>query len=94
MEKLVLLMMLLLRNQLGLLWVLQFYSCVKKLNMKKLILLFIKVDVKPNITVDQTIDLHIDGENVDGLEGEWVITTDEDNDVITIKIEKKEEEIQ
>jgi len=52
------------------------------------------VDVKPNITVDQTIDLHIDGENVDGLEGEWVITTDEDNDVITIKIEKKEEEIQ
>ena len=68
--------------------------------MKKLILLFILftltscVDVKPNITVDQTIDLHIDGENVDGLEGEWVITTDEDNDVITIKIEKKEEEIQ
>ena len=52
------------------------------------------VDVKPNITVDQTIDLHIDGENVEGLEGEWVITTDEDNDVITIKIEKKEEEIQ
>ena len=67
--------------------------------MKKLILLFTlftltSVDVKPNITVDQTIDLHIDGENVDGLEGEWVITTDEDNDVITIKIEKKEEEIQ
>ena len=68
--------------------------------MKKLILLFTLftltscVDVKPNITVDQTIDLHIDGENVEGLEGEWVITTDEDNDVITIKIEKKEEEIQ
>ena len=65
--------------------------------MKKLILLFTLftltscVDVKPNITVDQTIDLHIDGENVEGLEGEWVITTDEDNDVITIKIEKKEE---
>jgi hypothetical protein len=66
--------------------------------MKKLILFTLFsltscVDVKPNITVDQTIDLYIDGENVDGLEGEWVITTDENNDVITIKIEKKEEEI-
>ena len=56
-----------------------FYSCV---------------DIKPDIKVEQIIDLKIDGENVDGLEGEWVITTDEDNDVITIKIEKKEEEIQ
>ena len=56
-----------------------FYSCV---------------DVKPDIKIDRIIDLHIDGENVDGLEGEWVITTDEDNDVITIKIEKKEEENQ
>ena len=52
------------------------------------------VDIKPDIKVEQIIDLKIDGENVDGLEGEWVITTDEDNDVITIKIEKKEEEIQ
>ena len=56
-----------------------FYSCV---------------DIKPDIKVEQIIDLKIDGENVDGLEGEWVITTDADNDVITIKIEKKEEEIQ
>lgn len=56
-----------------------FYSCV---------------DIKPDIKIEQIIDLKIDGENVDGLEGEWVITTDEDNDVITIKIEKKEEEIQ
>ena len=56
-----------------------FYSCV---------------DIKPDIKVEQIIDLKIDGENVDGLEGEWVITTDEDNNVITIKIEKKEEEIQ
>ena len=56
-----------------------FYSCV---------------DIKPDIKVEQIIDLKIDGENVEGLEGEWVITTDEENDVITIKIEKKEEEIQ
>ena len=55
-----------------------FYSCV---------------DIKPDIKVEQIIDLKIDGENVEGLEGEWVITTDEKNDVITIKIEKKEEEI-
>ena len=48
------------------------------------------VDLKPDIKIDQNIDLHIDGENVDGLEGEWVITTNEDGNVITIKIEKKE----
>lgn len=56
-----------------------FYSCV---------------DIKPDIKVEQIIDLKIDGENLEGLEGEWEITTDEDNDVITIKIEKKIEEIQ
>ena len=39
------------------------------------------------------IDLKIDGENVEGIEGEWVITTDEIDDIITIKIQKKEEEI-
>lgn len=65
--------------------------------MKKLILIFILftlsscIDVKPNVTVDQKIDLHIDGENVKGLEGEWVISADEKDDVITVKIEKKEE---
>ena len=48
------------------------------------------VDLKPDIKIDQNIDLHIDGENVDGLEGQWVITTNEDDNVITIKIEKKE----
>ena len=52
-----------------------FYSCV---------------DVKPDIKIDRIIDLLIDGENVDGLEGEWIITTKENGDVITIKIEKKE----
>jgi hypothetical protein len=56
-----------------------FYSCV---------------DIKPDIKVEQIIDLKIDGENLEGLEGEWEITTDEDNDVITIKIEKKIEETQ
>ena len=52
-----------------------FYSCV---------------DVKPDIKIDRIIDLHIDGENVDGLEGEWIITTKENGDVITVKIKKKE----
>ena len=49
------------------------------------------VDIKPDIRVEQIIDLKIDGENVEGIEGEWVITTDEIDDVITIKIQKKEE---
>ena len=51
------------------------------------------IDIKPDIKVEQIIDLKIDGENVEGIEGEWVITTDEIDDVITIKIQKKEEEI-
>ena len=66
--------------------------------MKKLLLLLFTlftlnscIDVKPNVTVDQTIDLHIDGENVEGLEGEWIISADEKDDVITVKIERKEE---
>ena len=58
--------------------ILSFFSCV---------------DIKPDIKVEQIIDLKIDGENVEGIEGEWVITTDEIDDVITIKIKKKEEEI-
>lgn len=67
--------------------------------MKKLLLLLLFtlftltscIDVKPNVTVDQNIDLYIDGENVEGLEGEWVISADEKDDVITVKIERKEE---
>ena len=51
------------------------------------------IDIKHDIKVEQIIDLKIDGENVEGIEGEWVITTDEIDDVITIKIQKKEEEI-
>ena len=51
------------------------------------------IDIKPDIKVEQIIDLKIDGENIEGIEGEWVITTDEIDDVITIKIQKKEEEI-
>ena len=66
--------------------------------MKKLLVLLFTlftltscIDVKPNVTVDQKIDLLIDGENVEGLEGEWVISADEKDDVITVKIERKEE---
>ena len=51
------------------------------------------IDIKPDIRVEQIIDLKIDGENVEGIEGEWVITTDEIDNVITIKIQKKEKEI-
>ena len=59
-------------------FILSFFSCI---------------DIKPDIKVEQIVDLKIDGENVEGIEGEWVITTDEIDDVITIKIQKKEEEI-
>ena len=66
------------KNLFLIIFILSFFSCI---------------DIKPDIKVEQIIDLKIDGENVEGIEGEWVITTDEIDDVITIKIQKKEEEI-
>ena len=70
---------------------------LKNEKMKKLLLLLFTlftltscVDFKPSATIDDfKIDLHID--DVEGLEGEWVISTQEEDDVITIKIERKEE---
>ncbi len=64
---------------------------MKKLLLFTLFTLTSCIDVKPNITVEQEIDLHIDGENVEGLQGEWIISADEKDDVITVKIERKEE---
>ena len=49
------------------------------------------VDVKPNVEVENNINLTIDGENIDGVQGEWTITSEEKKDdgkeifVITIK---------
>ena len=68
--------------------------------MKKLIFslylfsLFIScgVDLKPNVTINNDINLTIDGENVDGVEGEWIITsetiTEDGKEVIIITVEK------
>lgn len=51
-------------------------------------------DVKPNVEVKNNINLTIDGENIDGLQGEWTITSEEKKDdgkeVIVITIKKKE----
>lgn len=49
------------------------------------------LDVKPNVEVENNINLTIDGENIDGVQGEWTITSEEKKDdgkeifVITIK---------
>jgi hypothetical protein len=49
------------------------------------------LDVKPNVEVENNINLTIDGENIDGVQGEWTITSKEKKDdgkeilVITIK---------
>ena len=68
--------------------------------MKKLIFslclfsLFIScgVELKPNVTINNDINLTIDGENVDGVEGEWIITsetiTEDGKEVIIITVEK------
>jgi hypothetical protein len=64
---------------------------MKKLLLFTLFTLTSCIDVKPNVTVEQEIDLHIDGENVEGLEGEWIISADEKDDIITVKIERKKE---
>ena len=33
-------------------------------------------DVSPNVTVKNDINLTIDGENLDGAQGEWIITSE------------------
>jgi hypothetical protein len=70
--------------------------------MKKiLLLLFITFtfsscgfDVKPSVTVNNDINVTIDGENIDGVQGEWIITSEEKNEkgkeIIIITIEKNE----
>ena len=51
-------------------------------------------DVKPNVEVKNNINLTIDGENIDGLQGEWTITSEEKKEdgkeVVVITIKKKE----
>ena len=72
-----------------------------KMNKITLILLFISItfiscmgDVKPNISVENDINLTIDGENIDGVQGEWTITSEEKKDdgkeILVIKIKKSE----
>ena len=51
-------------------------------------------DVLPNVEVENNINLTIDGENIDGLQGEWTITSEEKKDdgkeIVVITIKKKE----
>jgi|TARA_B100001094_G_scaffold217803_1_gene211872 hypothetical protein len=73
--------------------------------MKKIILILLIIftfsscgfDVKPNVSVKNDINLTIDGENIDGLQGEWIISIEEKEDdkkdkkeIIIITIEKNE----
>ena len=70
--------------------------------MNKLIilLLFISfmftscVDVNPHIEADNHINISIDGNNVDGIQGEWKITSEEKEEdgkeIIIIRIEKSD----
>ncbi|MDB4098126.1 hypothetical protein N9546_04730 [Flavobacteriaceae bacterium] len=70
--------------------------------MKKiLLLLFITFtfiscmgDVKPTVTVNNDINLTIDGENMDGIQGEWIISSEEKKengkDIVIITIEKND----
>ena len=72
-----------------------------KMNKITLFLLFISItfiscmgDVKPNISVENDINLTIDGENIDGVQGEWIITTEEKKekgkDMVIITIKKND----
>ena len=69
--------------------------------MKKIILLMFSflilsscVDASPNIKMDNHISITIDDNNIDGIQGEWKITSNEieedGEDVIIIRIEKSE----
>lgn len=77
---------------------------IKKLiKMKKTLLMLLLIsftitscglDVKPNVSIKNDINLTIDGENVDGIQGKWIITSEEKKengkDIIIITIEKNE----
>ena len=68
--------------------------------MKKLLLLLFitftfmscRFDVEPNVTIKNDINLTIDGENIDGIQGEWIISYEEKKEkgkeTIVITIEK------
>tara|TARA_A100001234_G_scaffold12488_1_gene10220 strand:+ start:353 stop:514 length:162 start_codon:yes stop_codon:yes gene_type:complete len=52
------------------------------------------VDANPNIEVDNHINISIDGDNVDGIQGEWKITSEEKEEdgkeIIIVRIEKSD----
>ena len=52
------------------------------------------LDVKPNVTVYSDINLTIDDENLEGVQGEWTITSEEKSEdgkeIIVITIKKTE----
>ena len=52
------------------------------------------LDVKPNVTVNSDINLTIDDENLEGVQGEWTITSEEKREdgkeIIIITIKKTE----
>ena len=69
--------------------------------MKKTILILLiililnscRFDVEPNVLVKNDINLTIDGENIDGPQGEWTISVEEKDkkkEIIIITIEKNE----
>jgi len=51
-------------------------------------------DVKPNVSVKSDINLTIDDENLEGVQGEWTITSEEKREdgkeIIVITIKKTE----
>ena len=52
------------------------------------------LDVKPNVTVNSDINLTIDDKNLEGVQGEWTITSEEKmedgKEIIIITIKKTE----
>tara|TARA_B110000503_G_C7166499_1_gene422127 strand:+ start:2681 stop:2899 length:219 start_codon:yes stop_codon:yes gene_type:complete len=52
------------------------------------------ISVEPNVDVKNDIHLTIDGENIDGIQGEWTIISEEKEEngkeIIIIRIEKRE----
>jgi len=52
------------------------------------------LDVKPNVTVNSDINLTIDDKNLEGVQGEWTITseekTEDGKEIIVITIKKTE----
>jgi len=68
---------------------------MKKILIALLIITFTSCGyIEPKVEVKTDLNITIDGENIDGIQGEWIIIQEEDKkdgkNTVVIRIERKE----